>query len=204
MIRLIFLFSLVFLYVPLAFAENVVVSAVLPATDLIKVLQSGGHILYMRHGVTDHSQKDISRRNLDDCLSQRNLSEVGVEQSKKIGRTIKSLKIPVSEVASSPYCRCKDTARLVFGEFRVEPDLQFSISKNEKESKKLGDRLYQMMLSSSDVDENVIFVGHTSNLRDGLGVWPKPEGAIVVFKKEGGKLIHRGIIKPSEWPDQSL
>lgn len=155
----------------------------------------------MRHGTTDHLQKDSDRHKLEDCNSQRNLSPQGREQVTRTGQAIRSLGISVGDVTSSRYCRCKDTARLAFGKIRFEPDLRFSINKNEQESRHLGERLYTMML---DVDPsqktNTVFVGHTSNLRDGLGVWPKPEGVIAVFRKEQGRLVYKGMIGPNEWP----
>lgn len=177
-----------------------ITSEVLSTPELIKALQSGRHIIYMRHSKTDHAQKDTKRKNLKDCSRQRNLSADGRTQAKKIGQAIRSLKIAVSDVLSSPYCRCKDTAKFVFGQFQIEPDLQFSISKNKEESKQLGERLYSMMMNSDAGSKNVAFVGHTSNLRDGLGIWPKPEGAMVIFHKRENKIIYKGMIKPDEWP----
>ena len=189
-----------FLWMPVALAQPVF-SEIIPAADLIKALQSGGHVIYMRHGATDHTQKDINRDNLEDCYGQRNLSANGREQSTRIGRSIRALKIPVADVSSSPYCRCKDTARLTFGKFHVENDLYFSISKDEEESARLGERLYTLMVESDTRSGNVVFVGHTTNLRDGLGIWPKPEGAVAVFQKEQNELIFRGMIRPDEWPE---
>ena len=198
MLRLILL---VFFYVHSAFAENTVVQEVLPATELIKLLQSGGYIIYMRHSITNHDQKDTNRSNLEDCRSQRNLSELGRLQARKIGEAVKLLKIPFSDVLSSPYCRCTETAKLVFDKFRIEPDLQFSISKNSQESKRLGDHLYSMMLGSKGSTKNIVFVGHTSNLKDGLGVWPKSEGVMAVFQKRADSLFFQGLIKPEDWAD---
>ncbi len=175
-------------------------SAPLPSSELIKALQSGGHIIYMRHSQTDHKQKDQGATSLEHCDLQRNLSVAGREMAQSIGSAIKRLNIPIEDVLSSPYCRCKDTAKLAFGDFKIEPNLQFSFSKNDKESKKLGEKLYEMMMSDSNHALNSVFVGHTSNLRDGLGVWPKPEGAVAIFQKLEGRIIYKGLIKPNEWP----
>ncbi len=195
------LLLLTLFYVHSALAENVVISEVLPAGTLIKQLKLGGHIIYMRHSITNRDQKDTNRLDLDDCSGQRNLSEVGVQQANNIGAAIRSLNIPFSDILSSPYCRCRDTAKLTFGEIRIEPNLQFSISKNEQESKRLGDRLYLMMMETKVSAKNIAFVGHTSNLKDGLGIWPKPEGAMAVFQKQKKSLVYKGMIKPDDWPD---
>ena len=188
-----------FFWSALIHAETVTQS-LLSTAELFKALQSGGHIIYMRHGPTLHTQKDTDRISLDDCSKQRNLSTQGQELAKKIGQSIRTLKIPLGEVLSSPYCRCKETAQLTFGHFEIEPKLAFSISKNKEESVQLGKYLYTMMINSQVGSKNVVFVGHTSNLKDGLGVWPKPEGVIVVFKKQNDQLLYRGMITPDKWP----
>lgn len=172
----------------------------LSIAELIKGLQSGGYILYMRHGMTNHEQKD-NTQDFTDCTQQRNLSNSGREQIKNMGEIIRALKIPIGEVLSSPYCRAKDTANIAFGKFIIEPKLQFSISKNMQESQLLGEQLKAMMHQASTEKVNAVFVGHTSNLRDGLGIWPKPEGVIVIFQKQQGKLHFRGMIKPNDWPN---
>ena len=192
--------SLFFVWIPLAVAGNVP-EDVLPVTDLIKALQSGGYIIYMRHGLTDHTTRDMNDQNFDDCSRQRNLSSKGRMEVQQIGRRMNALGIPIGDVSSSPYCRCKDTARLAFGRLHVEPDLRFSITKDEQESKRLGERLYAMMMNSEAGSKNVVFVGHTSNLRDGLGIWPKPEAVIVVFQKQEDELVYKGMIPPDAWPD---
>lgn len=189
-----------FLFSPSVFA-NTISSEIISTPELVKTLQSGGHIIYMRHGPTNLNEKDSNRKNLGDCSRQRNLSAKGRELVKRIGSIFLALKIPVGEVSSSPYCRCIDTAKLTFGKFKIEPDLHFSISKNKEESKQLGERLFSMMFNSKTGDKNRVFVGHTSNLRDGLGVWPKPEGVVVVFQKRENKIIYKGMINPNAWPE---
>ena len=190
----------VFCWFSLATAQPVS-SVNLSTPDLIKALQSGGHIIYMRHGISDLSQKDKNDRDLNDCSNQRNLSAAGREQVKRIGRAIKALEIPLGKVLSSPYCRCKDTAASVFGDFQIENDLAFSMPTDKEESKKLGKHLYDMMMESEASANNAVFVGHSSNLRDGLGIWPKPEGVIVVFQKKENAIIFKGMINPDEWPE---
>ena len=168
--------------------------------ELIKALQSGGHIIYMRHAKTDHSQKDTGKDRLQSCDQQRNLSEAGRSQATAIGKTLRSLNIPLGKTLSSPYCRCMDTAQLAFDSYVVEPNLQFSMTKDEDESKELGERLLGLMESVPASQDNHIFVGHTSNLREGLGIWPKPEGAIAVFKNTNGDVEYKGMIRPDQWP----
>ncbi|GEM_PF-759095 len=181
----------------IAHTENITAQS--PPAALIKQLKQGGYIIYMRHGPTDHNSKDTDRGDLKDCSRQRNLSSEGRQQMEKIGHRIKELNIPIGKVFSSPYCRTRDTAQLVFGSYQVDNNLQFSISKDQEESRQLGEYLKQALNHARPGDKNSVFVGHTSNLRDGLGIWPKPEGVAVIFKKEDHTLVYKGMIKPDDW-----
>jgi phosphohistidine phosphatase SixA len=116
-----------------------------------------------------------------------------------IANKITQLAIPIGQVYSSPYCRTKETAQLTFKQFITVPDLAFSLRKDAYESKRLGEQLRSMMLKTTLTADNTIFVGHTSNLRDGLGIWPKPEGVGVIFKKTEQGINYLGMITPSEW-----
>ncbi len=176
-----YIFLLLFvLCSPTSFAEQVS-----STPQLISKLQSGGYIIYMRHGKTTKKNANRNKKKVDfsRCETQRNLSIEGVAQVKEIGQMIKTLNIPIGKVTSSPYCRTKDTAKNVFGIFSIDENLAFSIGKVEKESKRLGD--------------------HTANLKDGLGIWPKPEGVVVIFEKLESKIKYLGMITPEQWTEHS-
>ena len=168
-----------------------------PAGDLIEALKQGGYVVYMRHAATDHTQKDLDRSDLTNCTAQRNLSARGRDDAARIASIMRELGIPVSTVYSSPYCRARDTAAFLSDSVQIDPNLQFSISKDVEESARLGEYLYQKMLRQGDGNHHTLL--HTSNLRDGLGIWPKPEGVMVVFRLSGGQLVYRGQISPDDW-----
>jgi phosphohistidine phosphatase SixA len=81
-------------------------------------LQKGGHVILIRHAVTTPGVGDPPGFQIDDCKTQRNLSEQGRADAKRLGEVLKQRKVPVGEVKSSLWCRCIDTAMLAFG--RVE------------------------------------------------------------------------------------
>jgi hypothetical protein len=71
-------------------------------------LRSGGHVIYLRHARSVmHAEPAI--RDLADCAWQRNLSEEGRAQAAELGERVRSLGLPVGEVLSSAFCRCRDT-----------------------------------------------------------------------------------------------
>ena len=170
----------------------------------MSALQSGGHIIYMRHSITEHALENEVTEGLGDCSQQRNLSAEGRALATMIGNKITQLAIPIGQVYSSPYCRAKDTADLTFKQFDVVSDLAFSFRKDEHESRQLGEKLRAMMLKTTLTADNTVFVGHTSNLRDGLGIWPKPEGVWVIFKKTEQGINYLGMIRPLEWADRPV
>ena len=184
--------------------NHVVLAETQSVSQLISGLQSGGYIIYMRHSKTSIDRKDQVLGELGDCSTQRNLSYEGKVLATRIAQKIKQLAIPIGQVYSSPYCRAKDTAQLTFNKVIVEPTLAFSITKSQLESKRLGEKLRLMMLETPVNSDNTVFVGHTSNLRGGLGIWPKPEGVWVIFKKTDSGIKYIGMISPIEWNDIPL
>lgn len=87
--------------------------------DIIKALAEGGYILYMRHGETLREQgemeaknRETGRFNIEDCSTQRNLSDQGREEARASGAAYRRAGIPVARHISSRYCRALQTARL--------------------------------------------------------------------------------------------
>ncbi|WP_435167932.1 histidine phosphatase family protein [Paenibacillus glycanilyticus] len=90
--------------------------------SLLKSLQQGGYILYVRHGDATVGA-DSPRINFNDCSTQRNLSETGRSQAISYGNALRQLHIPVQmPVVASPFCRTKETAELAFGAGNVRTD----------------------------------------------------------------------------------
>lgn len=78
-------------------------------------LRGGGHVLYIRHAQTTPGFGDPPGFALENCSTQRNLSEEGRAQARRLGQALAERKVPIGEVLSSPWCRCLETARLAFG-----------------------------------------------------------------------------------------
>ncbi|WP_336776180.1 histidine phosphatase family protein [Paenibacillus sp. MMO-58] len=90
--------------------------------SLLKSLQQGGYILYVRHGDATVGT-DSPSINFNDCSTQRNLSEAGRNQAVSYGNALRQLHIPVQvPVVASPFCRTKETAELAFGAGNVRTD----------------------------------------------------------------------------------
>lgn len=79
---------------------------------------AAGGVLMFRHALAPGTF-DPPGFKLDDCTTQRNLSEEGRRQARRIGAWLAARGLQPRQVRSSPWCRCLETARLAFGD-RVE------------------------------------------------------------------------------------
>ncbi|MCE2946866.1 MAG: histidine phosphatase family protein [bacterium] len=82
-------------------------------------LRGGGVVVLLRHARTVPGVGDPPGFRLDDCSTQRNLSDAGREQARRLGEAFRAAGVPLGEVLSSRWCRCIDTANEAFG--RVAP-----------------------------------------------------------------------------------
>lgn len=87
--------------------------------DFWALLKQGGCLLLMRHAETDPGVGDPANFRIGDCSTQRNLSEAGREQSRRVAAAMAREGIRFEDVRSSAWCRCVDTAELAFGRHRV-------------------------------------------------------------------------------------
>jgi hypothetical protein len=72
------------LLVPAAALAQPATTPALGGADLLAALRAGRHVLYFRHADTDHSQNDQRMTSVEDCTTQRNLSEQGREHARAI------------------------------------------------------------------------------------------------------------------------
>ena len=79
-------------------------------TIIDQIDEISANVIFMRHALAPGSG-DPKNFNLQDCQSQRNLNDAGKEQAHKIGKFFLKNKIVFTEILTSEWCRCIDTAR---------------------------------------------------------------------------------------------
>lgn len=166
--------------------------------DLLAGLQEGGYVIYFRHSITEMKKETWDEVDLDQCETQRNLSQSGRSQAQRIGEAFRKLQIPVGQVLASPFCRCLETARLAFGDAVEEPGLRFWLPGDEH-ADELAHSLADL-LGSPPRSGNRVLVSHRSNLRKVAGMDPQPEGIAIVFRPgPEGAFSHVATIHPQAW-----
>ena len=124
--------------------------------------RKGDNIILIRHALAPGGG-DPDGFNINDCKTQRNLNEVGINQSKKIGKIFRDNKIPIDIILSSEWCRCKDTAFYAFGKFKEFPALNstFSTPYNKNEPRQIKE-IKKYLKNWDSKNKNLILVTHYS------------------------------------------
>ena len=127
--------------------------------NLIKELKQGGKLIFIRHAYAP-GNGDPQNFNLYDCSTQRNLSESGRQQSKKIGKLFLKYNIDIKNVYSSEWCRCKETASIAFKEYKTKKFLNSFYSAQFIENKSKQIKEFYNFIDSWDKKKNLLFVTH--------------------------------------------
>ena len=125
-----------------------------------KSAQEGNKIILIRHALAPGGG-DPSGFKIDDCKTQRNLNQTGIEQSKKIGSLFKIKNIPIDQILSSQWCRCKDTAKSAFSNYKEFPALNSTFRKpNDAKQKKQIKKIKNFVENWDGKGGNLILVTH--------------------------------------------
>ncbi|MDC3053413.1 histidine phosphatase family protein [Candidatus Pelagibacter sp.] len=147
--KLILIFSVLLFQLNYSFAND----------KVIESLKEGGKLIFIRHALAPGSG-DPENFELQNCSTQRNLNEIGIQQSKKIGLILKKNEIKIDNIYSSEWCRCKDTAKYAFDDFETFDALNsfYDTRFAANEDKQIKD--FYEFIDSIDSKNNIVFVTH--------------------------------------------
>ena len=174
-------------------------AALLPARaeeSLWAALQAGGHVVLVRHALTEPGVGDPPGFRLGACATQRNLSEEGRRDARALGEALRARRVPVSAVLASPWCRCVETARLAFGrEPQLEPALGNLFGRREREAQQVA-ALRKLVARPAD-GGNLFMVTHGSTTLALTGVSPGTGEMVVLVPQGGGFRVAGRLSQPS-------
>lgn len=162
---------------------------------LWSLLAKGGNVLLIRHGLTTPGVGDPPGFTVADCASQRNLVDEGRADARRVGVALKSRNIPVDEVRASPWCRCIETARLIFGS---EPKVDAMLSNVFGDSRNLDNQVAAFKrLVATKPRGNVMLVTHGSTTAAFTGInQGTTEMVVVTPDGKGGFTVAGRIAVP--------
>jgi phosphohistidine phosphatase SixA len=165
-----------------------------PSADAWQLVKPGTVVLF-RHalapGVGDPPEFQINH-----CATQRNLSDEGREQARRIGAAFKARQIQVGAVWTSQWCRTRETADLAFPNQRTDqPAFNSFFSDTEAEPTKT--RAAKALLNQWRGPGVAVVVTHQVNIAaiTGLGT---ASGEGIVVKPSAQGLVVLGRIAPAD------
>jgi phosphohistidine phosphatase SixA len=154
--------------------------------DILASLKEGNKLIFIRHAYAPGGG-DPDNFDINDCNTQRNLSESGRQQAKNISNFFIENEINFKKVYSSEWCRCKETAKIAFGDFETKNFLNsFFSQKFAKNRIKQMNDLNNFVDNYKD-DGNLVFVTHYVVISEALNYAPS-SGEIVVADKKFNKI----------------
>ena len=149
--------------------------------NLINELKQGGKLIFIRHAYAPGGG-DPDNFEINDCKTQRNLSDTGREQANKIGYFFRSNNIPIDNVYSSEWCRCKETALIAFNKFETKFFLNSFFSSKFAQNKNPQMKKLKRFIRNWGSKKNLVFVTHYVVISESLNYAPS-SGEIVVSDK---------------------
>ena len=148
-------------------------------------LRAGRHVALMRHTDAPGGVGDPPGFRLDDCASQRNLSAKGRADAARIGARLRSERIAVERIVSSPWCRCMDTATLLeLGPGEAEPTFGNVVVLREQATSLIaGARAVIDKWAGNGI---LLVVTHGANILALTGIAPASGEIVVVRSGSGG------------------
>jgi phosphohistidine phosphatase SixA len=148
--------------------------------DAWRALQQPGHVAFMRHSDAPGGAGDPAGFRLDDCATQRNLSEEGRAQARRTGAALARYQVTFDRVLTSPWCRCRETAQLVSDKVAEDFDaLSNLVGRQEHRATQV--TALKSYLSTLDPGSRVLFVTHGILMSALLGI-NAAQGEIVVVR----------------------
>ena len=147
--KLILIFSVLLFQFNYSFAND----------EVVESLKEGNKLIFIRHALAP-GNGDPENFELQNCSTQRNLDDIGIQQSKRIGLIFKKNEIKIDKIYSSEWCRCKDTAKYAFNDFKTFDALNsfYDIRFAANEDKQIKD--FYEFIDNIDSKNNIVFVTH--------------------------------------------
>ena len=163
------------------FINIFVVNSAYSVEEVLTSLKEGGKIIFVRHALAP-GNGDPENFDLNDCSTQRNLNQRGIEQSKFIGNIFNKNQIKIENVYSSEWCRCIDTAKFAFKNYETFSALNsfYDIRFEANEERQITQ--LKEFINQWNGKENIIFVTHFVVISSMLNIGTS-SGEIVITDK---------------------
>ena len=166
-----------------------------PANDLLwQTLKTEADLVVLMRHTRPAGGNPLTWDDSGSCKGESMLTVEGKAHARMIGEAFAKHGIKPS-VISSPMCRCRDTARIAFGEALVTDAALREIATADRERTSAFERKAQSLIASHRGSSPVVFVSHRPNI-DLLSLELIGEGELLVARaNENGELTVLGKIQ---------
>lgn len=157
-------------------------------TDAWALLKQPGHAAFMRHSDAPGSGGvgDPPGFRLEDCATQRNLSDEGRAHARRTGEAFRAHGISFDRVLTSPWCRCKDTAALALGhDAEIFDPLSNLVGRSQHRDAQV--KALRALLAGPDGKRRLLLVTHGIVIHAVTGVAPASGEMVIVRPGSDGK-----------------
>jgi phosphohistidine phosphatase SixA len=161
--------------------------------DKLQGTNPKGYVLLLRHTLAP-GVGDPENFKLNDCSTQRNLSQVGRDDAKSVGEWLKRRDIKITRVESSRWCRAKETAQLLgIGRVRLNSNLD-SLFESADPAKAIQTvRVKKQIVDWRNKSGLLVLVGHFVNIGAVAGVGVGSGEGVLVKADSKGKITVVGL-----------
>ena len=136
------------------------------------------NVIFLRHALAP-GVGDPENFIKEDCSTQRNLNNKGRLQARLIGNYLRSTNLKFSQILTSEWCRCIDTAKeLNLGQWTTFSGLNSFFQEYEKKDQVINK--LQKKLDSLGYSDLVLFVTHQVVISEQTGIVPR-SGEMVLY-----------------------
>jgi 8-oxo-(d)GTP phosphatase len=172
--------------------------AALPASasdqqEIWSALRTGKAFAMMRHAIAPGTG-DPQHFTIGDCSTQRNLSDQGRMQARRIGEQFRRNGLSDAEVYASQWCRSHDTATLLrLGGVSPLPPLNSFFSKMERRTEQT--QALRRWLTARKSSRPLVLVTHQVNIAALTGTYAGSGETVVATLGDAGRITVLGTIK---------
>ena len=136
------------------------------------------NVIFLRHALAP-GVGDPENFIKEDCSTQRNLNDKGRLQARLIGNYLRSTNLKFSQILTSEWCRCIDTAKeLNLGQWTTFSGLNSFFQVYEKKDQVMNK--LQKKLDSLGYSDLALFVTHQVVISEQTGIMPR-SGEMVLY-----------------------
>lgn len=156
--------------------------------DQLQGTNPKGYVLLMRHALAP-GVGDPANFRVDDCSTQRNLSEEGRQDAREIGQWLQRREVKIFRVESSRWCRAKETAELLdIGRVRLNKNFDSLFQDSNPLSDPQTAAIKKRIVDHRKKQGLLVLVGHFVNIQAITGIGVESGEGVLVRATADGKL----------------